>query len=173
MSRFRFIQTEKALYPVALIPTGEGWLYLATVLDAYSRCSTGWAMADHQRTELALDALTMALPRRRPLPGQLVHHTERGCLYTARAHQAVLAAHRIMCSMSPAGDCYDNALAESFFGTLKAELVHGPCWPSRRAVQHAICEWIEAFYNRRRRHSALAYVSPAGFEAGRSESLVA
>ena len=158
---------------ITYIPTGEGWLYLATLLDAYSRRIVGWAMADHLRTELALDALTMALQQRRPLPGQLVHHTDRGCQYTARAYQAVLAAHGVTCSMSRAGDCYDNALAESFFGTLKAELVQGQRWPSRRAARLALFEWIEGFYNRQRRHSALGYVSPARFEAGHIEPLVA
>jgi len=158
---------------ITYIPTGEGWLYLATLLDAYSRRIVGWAMADHLRTELALDALTMALQRRRPLLGPLVHHTDRGCQYTARAYQAVLAAHGVTCSMSRAGDCYDNALAESFFGTLKAELVQGQRWPSRRVARLAIFEWVEVFYNRQRRHSALGYVSPARFEAGQIEPLVA
>ncbi len=155
------------------IPTGEGWLYLATLLDVSSRRIVGWAMADQLRTELALDALTMALQQRRPLPGQLVHHTDRGCQYTARAYPAVLAAHGVTCSMSRAGDCYDNALAESFFGTLQAELVHGQRWPSRRCARLALFEWIEVFYNRQRRHSALGYLSPACFEAIRSQALVA
>jgi len=158
---------------ITYIPTGEGWLYLATLLDAYSRRIVGWAMADHLRTELALDALIMALQQRRPPPGQLVHHTDRGCQYTARVYQAVLAAHGVTCSMSRAGDCYDNALAESFFGTLKAELVHGQRWPARRAARLAVFEWIEVFYNRQRRHSALAYLSPVGFEASQTATLVA
>jgi putative transposase len=158
---------------ITYIPTGEGWLYLATLLDVYSRRIVGWPMADHLRTELALDALTMALQRRRSLPGQLVHHTDLGCQYTARAYQAVLAAHGVTCSISRAGDCYDNALAESFFGTLKAELVQGQRWPSRRGARLAIFEWIEVFYNRRRRHSALGYRSPVSFEASQSEPLVA
>jgi putative transposase len=158
---------------ITYIPTGEGWLYLATLLDVYSRRIVGWAMADHLRTELAVDALTMALQQRRPLSGQLVHHTDRGCQYTARAYQAVLTAHGVTCSMSRAGDCYDNALAESFFGTLKAELVHGQRWPSRRVARLALFEWIEVFYNRQRRHSALGYLSPARFEASRQETLVA
>ena len=158
---------------ITYLPTDEGWLYLATLLDAYSRRIVGWAMADHLRTELALDALTMALQQRRPPPGQLVHHTDRGCQYTARAYQAVLAAHGVTCSMSRAGDCYDNALAESFFGTLKAELVQGQRWPSRRAARLAVFEWLEVFYNRQRRHSALAYLSPVTFEASLTASLVA
>jgi putative transposase len=158
---------------ITSIPTGEGWLYLAPLLDAYARRIVGWAMTDHLRTELALDALTMALQRRRPLPGQLVHHTDRGCQYTARAYQAVLDAHGVTCSRSRADDCYDNALAESCFGTLKAELVHGQRWPSRRVARPAIFEWIEVFYKRQRRHSARGYWSPARFEAGRREPLVA
>ena len=158
---------------ITYLPTDEGWLYLATLLDAYSRRIVGWAMADHLRTELALDALTMALQQRRPPPGQLVHPTDRGCQYTAHAYQAALATHGVTCSMSRAGDCYDNALAESFFGTLKAELVHGQRWPSRRAARLDVFEWIEVFYNRQRRHSALAYWSPVGFEASRTASLVA
>jgi len=158
---------------ITYIPTGEGWLYLATLLDVYSRRIVGWAMAEHLRTELALDALTMALQGRRPLPGHLVHHTDRGCQYTARAYQAVLAAHGVRCSMSRTGDCYDNVIAESFFGTLKAELVHGQHWPTRRAARLALFEWIEVFYNRQRRHSALGYVSPAHFEASQREPLVA
>jgi transposase InsO family protein len=158
---------------ITYLATDEGWLYLATLLDAYSRRIVGWAMADHLRTELALDALTMALQQRRPPPGQLVHHTDRGCQYTAHAYQAALATHGVTCSMSRAGDCYDNALAESFFGTLKAELVHGQRWPSRRAARLDVFEWIEVFYNRQRRHSALAYGSPVGFEASRTASLVA
>jgi transposase InsO family protein len=158
---------------ITYIPTGEGWLYLATLLDAYSRRIVGWARAEHLRRELALDALTMALQRGRPLPGQLLHHTDRGCQYTAQAYQAVLAAHGVTCSMSRAGDCHDNALAESFFGTLKAELVQGQRWPSRRVARAVIFEWIEVFYNRQRRRSALGYVSPARFEADQIEPLVA
>jgi transposase InsO family protein len=158
---------------ITYLPTDEGWLYLATLLDVYSRRIVGWAMAEHLRTELALDALTMALQRRCPPPGPLVHHTDRGCQYTAHAYPAVLAAHGVTCSMSRAGNCYDNALAESFFGTLKAELVHGQRWPSRRAARLAVFEWIEVFYNRQRRHSALAYLSPVEFETSRTASLVA
>ena len=158
---------------ITYLPTAEGWLYLAVLLDAYSRRVVGWAMADHLRTELALEALAMALQQRRPVPGELVHHTDRGCQYTARAYQAQLVAQGIACSMSRAGDCYDNALAESFFGTLKAELVAGEAWPTRRAARLAVFEWIEVFYNRQRRHSALAYLSPVVFEAIQRAPLVA
>ncbi len=147
------------------VPTWEGWLYLAVLLDAFSRRVVGWAMADHLRTDLALDALQMALTSRRPAPG-LIHHTDRGCQYTAEAYQAALAAHGITPSMSRVGDCYDNALAESFLATLKGELVDTQPWPTRRAARQAIFEWIEVFYNRQRRHSSLGYLSPVAFEEG-------
>ncbi len=147
------------------IPTDEGWLYLAVLLDVYSRRVVGWAMADHLRTDLALAALEMALHQRRPGSGQLVHHTDRGCQYTAAAYQARLATHGITVSMSRTADCFDNALAESFFGSLKRELVDDAHWPTRRAARTAIFDWLEVFYNRQRLHSALGYRSPAAFEA--------
>jgi transposase InsO family protein len=148
---------------ITFVPTGEGWLYLAVLLDAHSRRVVGWAMADHLRAELAADALAMALGRRRPAAG-LVHHTDRGSQYTAAAYRAALAAHGIICSMSRAGDCLDNAMAESFFATLKAELVEAHHWPARAVARLAIFEWLEVWYNRQRRHSALAYRSPVNFE---------
>ena len=145
-------------------PTHEGWLYLAVLLDAHSRRVVGWAMADHLRAELALDALAMALRARRPPPG-LVHHTDRGRQYTAATYQAVLAARdEHGCSMSRAGDCLDNAVAESFFATLKAELVDTRTWPTRAAARTAIFEWIEVWYNRQRRHSTLGYLTPVAHE---------
>jgi len=149
---------------ITYIRTAEGWLYLATLLDACSRRIVGWAMADHLRTELALDALHMAAGQRRPRGGALVHHTDRGCQYTARVYQAELAALGISCSMSRAGNCYDNAVAESFFATLKNELVERHAWATRQEAREAIFEWIAVFYNRQRRHSALGYWSPAAFE---------
>ena len=145
------------------VPTWEGWLYLAVLLDVPSRRVVGWAMADHLRAELARDALAMALVSRRPGPG-LIHHTDRGCQYSAAAYPAILADRGVAASMSRAGDCYDNALAESFFATLKGELVDKRSWPTRRAARQAIFEWIEVFYNRRRLHSALGYRSPLAFE---------
>jgi transposase InsO family protein len=148
---------------ITYVPTREGWLYLAILLDAHSRRVVGWAMADHLRTELALDALAMALARRRPGAG-LVHHTDRGCQYTAAAYRQVLAARGVVASMSRRGDCLDNAMAESFFATLKAELVDASRWPTRAAARTAIFEWIEAFYNRQRCHSALNYQAPVTFE---------
>ena len=148
---------------ITYVATREGWLYLAVLLDAHSRRVVGWAMADHLRTELALDALAMALGSRRPAPG-LVHHTDRGCQYTAEAYLAVLVGHRLAASMSRAGDCYDNAMAESFFATLKTERIDARPWPTRAAARQAIFEWIEVFYNRQRLHSALGYRTPVAFE---------
>lgn len=149
---------------ISYIRTGEGWLYLAVLLDVCSRRIVGWAMADHLRTELALEALGMAVAGRRPRGGELVHHTDRGCQYTAHAYQAELAALGISCSMSRAGNCYDNAVAESFFATLKNELVEQHAWATRQEAREAIFEWIAVFYNRERRHSALGYRSPVEFE---------
>lgn len=149
---------------ITYVATWEGWLYLAVLLDAYSRRVVGWAMADHLRTELPLQALQMALSQRQPVSG-LVHHSDRGCQYTASAYQQELIASRITPSMSRVGDCYDNALAESFFATLKSELIDRQPWPTHRAARQAIFEWLEVFYNRQRRHSALGYLSPVAFEA--------
>jgi transposase InsO family protein len=148
---------------ITYVATREGWLSLAVLLDAHSRRVVGWAMADHLRTELALDALAMALARRRPAAG-LVHHTDRGCQYTAVAYRSRLASAGLACSMSRSGQCLDNALAESFFATLKSELVERRHWATRAAARTAIFAWIEVFYNRQRAHSALAYRPPAVFE---------
>jgi len=150
---------------ITYLPTREGRLYLAVLLDAHSRRVVGWAMADHLRTELTRDALAMALRNRRPGAG-LVHHTDRGSQYTAASYRARLAAHDITCSMSRAGECLDNAMAESFFATLKAELVAIRIWPTRAAARTAIFEWIEIWYNRQRRHSALNYQAPVAWEEG-------
>ena len=148
---------------ITYVPTWEGWLYLAVLVDVYSRRVVGWAMADHLRAELATEALAMALQRRRPTAG-LVHHTDRGCQYTAETYRTLLAAHGVTVSMSRAGECLDNAMAESFFATLKAELVDTRTWPTRAAARQAIFEWLEVWYNRQRRHSALAYRSPVAWE---------
>jgi len=148
---------------ITYVPTWEGWLYVAVLLDACSRRVVGWAMADHLGTELAADALMMALRARRP-PAGLVRHTDRGCQYTAHDYQALLTRRGVVASMSRSGDCYDNAMAESFFSTLKAELIDARPWPTRRAAQQAIFEWIEVFYNRQRLHSALGFQNPVTFE---------
>jgi putative transposase len=146
------------------VATAEGWLYLAALVDGYSRRVIGWAMADHLRTELALGALRMALRARRPGAG-LVHHTDRGSHYTAASYRTALATPGVTVSMSRAGECLDNAMAESFFATLKAELIDTRTWPTRAAARLAIFAWIEAWYNRQRRHSALAYRAPVAHEA--------
>jgi putative transposase len=148
---------------ITYVATREGWLYLAVLLDAYSRRVVGWAMADHLRAELARDALAMALRARRPPPG-LVHHTDRGGQYTAAMYRAALADRGITVSMSRPGQCLDNAVAESFFATLKAELVDTRVWSTRAAAQLAIFEWLEVWYNRQRRHSALSYRAPVAYE---------
>jgi transposase InsO family protein len=148
---------------ITYVATHEGWLYLAVLLDAHSRRVVGWALADHLCTELALDALAMALQARRPPPG-LVHHTDRGCQYTATAYREVLAARGVTVSMSRAGECLDNAVAESFFATLKAEVIDTRTWPTRAAARRAIFEWIEVWYNRQRRHSTLGYLTPIAHE---------
>lgn len=149
---------------ITYLPTGEGWLYLASLVDVCSRRVVGFALADHLRTELALEALHLALGQRHPTAGALVHHTDRGCQYTARAYQAMLEQHGITPSMSRRGDCYDNALAESFNATIKTELVARTHWLTRQEARTAVFEWITVFYNRQRRHSSLGYVSPATFE---------
>ena len=151
---------------ITYVETGQGWLYLAVVIDLCTRRIVGWAMADHLRAELCTDALTMALSRRNPKQDAgLVHHSDRGCQYACGAYREMLAARGITCSMSRAGDCYDNAVAESFWGTLKRELVHQQSYATRAQAMSSIFEWIECWYNRKRRHSALGYKSPEEFEA--------
>lgn len=150
---------------ITYIPTAEGWLYLAVVIDLFSRRVVGWSMADHLRTELALGALEMAIGSRNLPPG-LLHHSDRGCQYTSHEYQAVLQRRGLKSSMSRAGNCHDNAVAESFFGTMEVELFHGqPALPTRDAARAVVHDYIEVFYNRRRRHSSIGYLSPAEFEA--------
>ena len=149
---------------ISYVWTGEGWLYLAVLIDLYSRRVVGWAVADHMKAALPLTALTMALGRRRP-PGVLVHHTDRGCQYASAEYRRVLGAAGATASMSRTGDCYDNAVAESFFATPKKELIHRYRWLDRRDASRAIAEYIEIFYNNQRLHSSLGYQSPAEFEA--------
>jgi putative transposase len=143
--------------------TWEGWLYLAAVQDAYSRAIVGWSMADHMRAELVVDALQMAVSRRRPAPG-LIHHSDQGSQYVSLAFGQAARDAGIARSMGSKGDCYDNAVAESFFATLKKELVHRQSWPTRRELTSEVFEYIEAFYNRTRRHSTLGFLSPADYE---------
>jgi transposase InsO family protein len=147
------------------VATGEGWLYLWVVLDLFSRKVVGWSMTDHTRAEGAAAALTMALQRRRPEPGALLHHSDRGVQYACGWYRSLLDARGIACSMSRRGNCYDNACVESFFATLKGELVHRTHFGTHAAARAAVFEWIECWYNRRRRHSSLANLSPEAFEA--------
>jgi len=148
---------------ITAIPTREGLLYLATVLDLGSRRCVGWAMRDRIDLDLALSALRMARQARHPAPG-LIHHSDRGSVYAALGYRAELAAHGMVASMSRKGDCYDNAVAESFFATLEFELLRKHDWPTRAEARRAIFRYIETWYNPRRRHSTLGYVSPAEYE---------
>jgi putative transposase len=151
------------------IPTREGMLYLATELDLGSRRCVGWAMRDTLETELVLSALRMAREARRPPPG-LIHHSDRGSQYASDAYRAELAAHGMVASMSSKGDCYDNAVAESFFSTLEFELLMRNDWHTKAEARRAIFRYIETWYNRKRRHSTLGYVSPAAYEAQLQEA---
>lgn len=148
---------------ITYVATREGWLYLAIVLDLRSRRVVGWAMRHTLEWELARDALTMALSHRQPEAG-LLHHSDRGVQYACDAYRALLADHAIRCSMSRRGNCWDNAVAESFFATLKTELVLDADWATREEARGALFRYIEMWYNRRRRHSSLGYVSPLEFE---------
>lgn len=148
---------------ITYIPTAEGWLYLAVVMDLCTRRIVGWATADHLRAELATSALCMALAHRRPSRGVL-HHSDRGVQYASESYRQLLARHRIEASMSGVGDCYDNAVVESFFSTLKRELTHHTTYRSHEEANRSLFEYIEVFYNRRRLHSTLGYRSPVEFE---------
>lgn len=157
---------EKWVADISYIRTDEGWLYLAVILDIYSRMIVGWSMASHLRTELIQDALNMALARRMPQPG-LLHHSDRGSQYTSQPSLALLKRHQVTLSFSRPGNCYDNAMMESFFATLKTECVDRR-FRSRSEARQVIFEFIEVWYNRMRRHSSLGYLSPARFEAAHS-----
>jgi putative transposase len=157
---------------ITYIPTGEGWLYLAVILDLWSRFAVGWAMSERITDDLTLNALDMALTRRRPAQG-LLHHSDRGSQYASGDYQRVLAQHGVVCSMSRRGNCWDNAVAESFFATLKLELVHDAAWTTREVARTELFEYLERFYNGRRRHSALGYRSPRAFEQQRGHEALA
>ena len=148
---------------ITYVPTREGPLYLATVLDLGSRRCVGWAMRDTLESELAVSALRMARAARVPDPG-LIHHSDRGSQYTSGDYRRELAAHGMIASMSGKGDCYDNAVAESFFSTLEFELLMKNDWHTRGEARRAIFRYIETWYNRKRRHSTLGYLSPAEYE---------
>lgn len=158
---------------ITYVPTWAGFLYVAVVVDAFSRAVVGWSMAGHLRTELILDALDMAIARRRPGEG-LIHHSDQGTQYTSLAYGRRAREAGIALSMGSVGDCYDNAMAESFFASLETELLDRTTFRTRPDARLAVFDYIEAFYNPRRRHSALDYLSPAEFERRyRTETITA
>ena len=157
---------------ITYIWTAEGWAYLAVLLDLYSRRVVGWSLRRSLSRELAVSALKHALTRRRPPPG-LVHHTDRGSQYASQEYRGVLERHGASSSMSAAGNCYDNAVAESFFATLKKELVHGCAFETRSEAYDAISDYIENYYNAKRRHSAADNQSPINFELANAPRIAA
>jgi putative transposase len=154
---------QKWVADITYLRTWQGWLYLVAVQDLYSRRIVGWAMADHMRTELVIDALQMALSHRQPAPG-LIWHSDQGSQFVSLAFGQQARAAGIAQSMGSRGDCYDNSVAETFFATLKKELIHRRSWPEKNELRSEIFEYIEIFYNRRRRHSTLGMLSPADYE---------
>jgi putative transposase len=154
-------------------PTGTGKVYLAVVLDAFSRMVIGWSIADHIRSELVVDALQMAVWRRRPPPGRTVAHSDHGSQYTSWAFGRRLRAAGLLGSMGTIGDCFDNSMVESFFGTLQLELLDQRRWDTRDELALAIFEWIEAWYNPRRRHSYCGMLSPADYETAHTPAATA
>ncbi len=149
---------------ISYVWTEEGWCYLAVILDLFSRAIVGWSLDANLSAALPLAALDMALRRRCPDADGLLHHSDRGCQYTSLQYRSALAEWGIAVSMSRKGNCWDNAVAESFFSTIKAELIHGRRWAGRLELRSAVFEYIEVFYNRRRLHSALGYRTPAEIE---------
>ena len=154
---------------ITYIPTSQGWLYLAVVIDLYSRRVVGWSMSRWISRRLAISALQMAIEARQP-DGALIHHSDRGAQYTSDDFRDVLAQHNIQCSMSRTGNCYDNAVVESFFGVLKRECVNRKKYHTREEARADIFEYIEVFYNRRRRHSYLGDVCPVEYETRQAGS---
>ena len=148
---------------ITYIPTRTGWLYLAVVIDLYSRRVVGWSMTNHMRSELVESALSMAIGNRSICSG-LMHHSDRGSQYASHSFQKLLRENKIRCSMSRRAECYDNAVVESFFGTLKAELVHQTTFLDQDDARQALHKYIEVFYNRNRRHSSIGYMTPVEFE---------
>jgi transposase InsO family protein len=149
---------------ITYVASWEGWAYLATVIDLSSRRVVGWALADHMRTELISDALLMAFGSRRP-PAGVIFHSDRGCQYTSRDFRKLATDHGVVLSLGRKGTCWDNAVAESFFATIKRELIDRRPWPTIAGLRRAIFDWIEGWYNTRRLHSSLDYLSPARYEA--------
>lgn len=148
---------------ITYVPTWSGFLYLAIVLDVFSRRIVGWAMANHLRTQLVLDALDMALAQRRP--DSVIHHSDRGCQYTSYAFGKRCREAKVMPSMGSVGDAYDNAMAESFFATLEREVINRRTFRSQAEARMAIFTWLEGWYNPHRRHSSLGYLSPMKYES--------
>ena len=148
---------------ISYLRTGEGWCYLATVIDLASRRVVGFSLAEHMRASLVCEAMEMALKARRIAPG-LVFHSDRGSQYTSGQFREQLAAWGVAQSLSRPRQCWDNAVAESFFATLKTELAYRQSWPTRAAARSAVFEYVEVFYNRRRLHSALGYLPPVEYE---------
>jgi transposase InsO family protein len=149
---------------ITYVSTWEGWAYLATVIDLASRKVVGWALADHMRTELVTDALSMAFANRAPDKG-LIFHSDRGCQYTSGDFAILARANGVVLSVGRKGECWDNAVAESFFATIKRELIETRAWPTRAGLRRAVFEYIEGWYNTRRLHSTLGYLSPVQYEA--------
>jgi len=156
-------QDQKWVADITYISTRRGWLYLAAVMDLYSRRIVGWAMSEHIDSALVLSAMNMAISQRRPEAG-LLHHSDRGSQYASDVFQDLLDDNNIVCSMSRKGNCWDNACIESFFGSLKTEWVSDKKYESREQARNDIFKYIEMFYNRKRRHAALGYLSPAAYE---------
>jgi transposase InsO family protein len=150
---------------ITYIMTWDGWAYLATVIDMHSRQVVGWAISDHMRTELVTDALKMAITHRKPQNG-IIFHSDKGTQYSSNEFVEFCNNNGITRSMGRTGVCYDNALAESFFATYKKELIHTQPWPSIKKLKKATFEWIEFYYNRQRRHSAINYLTPAEYDVG-------
>jgi putative transposase len=151
---------------ISYVSTREGWLFVAVMLDLFSRRVIGWSMGDSLAAELATSSLKMAMEKRTPGAGLMIH-SDRGIQYASAAYRRKLESHQVTASMSRRGNCYDNAVMESFYKTLKTELVNHEKYSTRREAKQSIFEYIEVFYNRQRRHSALGYLSPEAFEAGR------
>lgn len=148
---------------ISYLPTNEGWLYLATVKDIFTKEIVGWATDDNMKTGLCLKALKSAVKRHRP-PRGLLHHSDRGVQYCSKEYQGFLRRNGIVCSMSRKGNCYDNACAETFFSTIKCELIYHKRYKTRNEAQEDIFWYIEVFYNRKRRHQALGYMTPIEFK---------
>jgi len=150
---------------ITYVKTWDGWAYLATVIDLHSRAVVGWAIAEHMRTDLVTDALDMAITARRPAPG-VIFHSDRGTQYTSAKFDRYCAKNNIRRSLGKTGICYDNAVSESFFATYKKELIHTRPWPDIRSLRKETFDWIEGYYNNRRRHSTLGYLTPREYELG-------